>query len=147
MKTLLLALGILMVGCSEPTVAEQRLQELEEELRNNPPDTTGNGARMAQYLQDREAEKVRWEIPGFAGCDATSASTVAEHYVSNNLKSPSQASFAPHNDANVKNDGSRITYVGYVDAPNSYNAVQRMFFKVWMECRDGGLVVVDVKFE
>jgi hypothetical protein len=111
------------------------------------PMTATERAEAARALELYEADRASWELQS-PGCDAVSAATTAEFYVKRQLKSPKTADFASYNQDNVKRlpDG-RITYVSYVDSQNAFGATLRMYFKVWMECRSGGLTVVDAKYE
>ena len=86
-------------------------------------------------------------MEGHRGCDPLDVNIVAEHFVREHLHAPKQAEFARFDEDNVKYAGGRHTYVAYVDAPNAFGTQARTYFKVWLECRSGGLVVVDHRFE
>ena len=61
------------------------------------------------------------------------------------LKDPADADFAPYDASRVVHSGGQVSYTGHVDAPNTYGDKLGMGFTVTMECRSGGLVVLDVK--
>jgi hypothetical protein len=89
--------------------------------------------------------RAAWEIPDMEGCDDEAAAKVAEHRIRRMLKDPADADFASYDPSRVVHSDRQVSYTGYVDAPNTYGEKLRMGFTVTMECRAGGLVVLDVK--
>lgn len=103
--------------------------------------TQAGDEMMRKYLDDKAA----WEIPDFAGCDGPSAAMVAEHYIKARLKAPASADFSGYDPRNFSFTQNRYIYTGYVDSQNGFGAMIRMNFRLVMECRSGGLIVVDVQ--
>lgn len=101
---------------------------------------------VSQAQMDMSGDyRAAWEIPNMEGCDDEAAAKVAEHRIRRMLKDPADANFASYDRSHVVRSDKQVSYTGYVDAPNTYGEKLRMDFTVTMECRSGGLVVLDVK--
>lgn len=154
--SILLSLLLLSCGPSFQERMDQQVAEAAERARRQ-----AHVDSVAAAVQDPHAPQVGTyvteeeklnavplgEHSATTGCDATSVAQFAEEVVERRLKAPRDAEFADYNDENVKGVGGAFTYVAYVDAPNDFGTMKRMYFKVWMHCEGRYLVFDDVKFE
>lgn len=80
----------------------------------------------------------------FGNPGAMTAYRTATNYVSEQLKAPSTAHFSPIEKSGVKFDAGHIRVSGYVDSQNSFGAMLRSKYTIWMR---GDLAMGEVSVE
>lgn len=93
--------------------------------------------------QERNAAELRAKF----GCGGVDLAVEAEAYIKTLLKRPHTAEFSGYQENMHGVDGDLLYYLGYVDSQNGFGAVDRIYFKVWMTCNQGTIVIKDVKLE
>lgn len=80
-------------------------------------------------------------------CDRTDYEIAAEHHVKRQLVSPASADFNLAGPQSLQFNGDTANYVNWVDSENRFGAKMRLYFKVWMRCRNGKVEILDAAYE
>lgn len=80
-------------------------------------------------------------------CDRFDMELAAEDHVRKQLVAPATADFNTSGPQALQWEGDTANYVNWVDSENRFGAKLRLYFKVWLVCRNGEPVVVDARYE